>query len=479
MFLKFCQINIITARHFFCLPNLEYLDLSQNYIDKIDNFAFQGLQRLQVLNLKSNKISHIQSHFFSELYDLKCLMIQGNPLTHIEELSFTHQVSLQQLSLGGLQPKDYQSKVELNLTYLFNSIPSGLTNLSISSGVWPLHVIIGSDSKPQAINRQPNLHVMFHNLTKLEELHLHGCRIDSLEGGLTKDLKSLTKLFLHIENTFNMMESFTEHTMQLKYLYFYDSKLYCHCDNAWLIQWAKEQRKRELIMATSLDKLICKSDNNDLNFVTYVQHNCSTEVEFVLFVSSAFGLFFFILVVLVHRLASAYLLALFYIARGWLDEALHRGAGTQYRYDVFVSYCGKDERWVFEELLPNLEERGPPFLRLCLHNRDFQLGQDIVDNITDSLYSSRRTLCLVSRHYLHSNWCSLELRLATYRLLVERKDILILVFLEKIPPFQLSAHHRMARLVKTRTYLDWPQDPDQRVMFWDRLRAKLAPSGAA
>ncbi|XP_028979055.1 toll-like receptor 13 [Esox lucius] len=107
--------------------------------------------------------------------------------------------------------------------------------------------------------------------------------------------------------------------------------------------------------------------------------------------------------------------------------------------------------------------------------RDFQLGKDIVENITDSLYWSRHTLCLVSRHYLHSNWCSLELKLATARLQVEQRDILLLVFLEKIPPRWLSAHHRLARLVKTRTYLDWPQDPHQHQAFWDRLWEKLKP----
>ncbi|KAG9332137.1 hypothetical protein JZ751_015821, partial [Albula glossodonta] len=56
-----------------------------------------------------------------------------------------------------------------------------------------------------------------------------------------------------------------------------------------------------------------------------------------------------------------------------------------------------------------------------------------------------------SMHYLHSNWCTLELRPATHWLLLEQEDIMIL--LEKIPPFLLSAHHRLARLVKTRTYL--------------------------
>ncbi|XP_035279178.1 toll-like receptor 12 [Anguilla anguilla] len=556
------KIYFIPARQFFCLVSLEYFALSNNLIDRIANYAFQGLVQLQFLILTQNKISFIATHVFSDLHNLKSLIIDQNPLKHIEENTFRNLASLQLLSIGHLQPQDSESTVKLNMTYIFNNIPRGLTNLTISSGRWPIHVIIGSNSKPKArlgfhitgkvvsfddckrpffesiinvyaetdqllcgsqfmgkyfpfvedfeyvssltanfldltelnslvhlrrlvickvdFNLQHNLDVMFHNLSKLEILTLFDCRIDSLEGGLTRDLRSLTVVFLKISNTFSIMESFTEHSKHLKYLYIYQSKLYCHCDNAWLILWAKQQRQTEVIMGPSKENMSCEGEHSNLNFVKYVEDNCTTEVEFVLFLSTALGLVFFILVVMVHSLASAYLIALFHIARGWLDEALHPRAGRHYRFDAFVSYCGKDERWVFEELLPNLEERGPPFLRLCLHNRDFQLGKDIVDNITDSLYSSRRTLCLVSQNYLHSNWCSLELKLATHRLLVERKDVLILIFLEKISPFQLSAHHRLARLVKTRTYLDWPQDPNQRAVFWDRLRAKLVPtSGGA
>lgn len=181
------------------------------------------------------------------------------------------------------------------------------------------------------------------------------------------------------------------------------------------------------------------------------------------------------LVVLVHNLAGDYLLAFIYIAHGWMDKAIRGSAKRRYQYDVFVSYSGTDESWVVDELLPNLERRGPPFLQLCLHSRDFQLGVDIAENITGSLYRSRHTLCLLSRQYLSSKWCSLEMKLATNYLLVEHRDILIVVFLEEISPKLLSAHHRLARFVKRKTYIDWPQEPQQQVAFWDRLWAKLAP----
>ncbi|XP_071029828.1 toll-like receptor 13 [Oncorhynchus clarkii lewisi] len=299
---------------------------------------------------------------------------------------------------------------------------------------------------------------IFHNLTKLEVLELDNCRIYSLEGSLTKDLKSLKRVYLHIENIYNVFYSFTEPLSSLKHLTFNNLQMFCSCDNAWLITWAKGCRQVEVIMLGSysktgmyaLEDLICLSDNgiDTPYFVRYTEANCTTEVGFVLFVATGLGVLFFMLVVLVHNLAGPYLLPLYHITLGWLLEAMRSNTRGRYHYDAFVSYSGKDERW---------------------------LGKDIVENITDSLYRSRHTLCLVSRHYLHSNWCSLEMKLATYRLQLEQRDILLLVFLEKIPPRRLSAHHRLARLLKTRTYLDWPQDPHQHQAFWDRLWAKLKP----
>ncbi|XP_024243041.1 toll-like receptor 13 [Oncorhynchus tshawytscha] len=292
---------------------------------------------------------------------------------------------------------------------------------------------------------------MFHNLTRLETLMLLGCRIDYLEKDLSKDLQSLRELRLVINNELTIMEVFPEPLKSLKYLLIQDLLLQCSCNNAWFDNWAKRNRQVQVMFWDStlgMKEINCIGEHGTQNFLKYSQIHCSMDVGFILFASNTLGLLLFMLVVLLHHLAGQYLLALFYITRGWLEEAVFRNNKRRYRYDAFVSYSGKDERW---------------------------LGKDIVDNITDSLYSSRRTVCLVSRDYLRSNWCSLEMKLATDRLRVEQRDILILVFLEDISPHQLSAHHRLARLVKTRTYLDWPKEPEQYQDFWDRLWATLAP----
>nr|XP_009303036.2 toll-like receptor 13 isoform X1 [Danio rerio] len=563
MDLRLKKVDTIVSHQFMCFPNLETLIFTSSKIVVIEDFAFIGLNKLKELNLRKNKISSIHRHTFSGLHELLVLDLQENPIIYIEPKSFGHFTNLSSLLLGDLNFPPNMSLIKLHLSDIFGGIPSNLSNVFISSGLRPMHLMIGSNTTlnnglnlhikgqyvivedcnsllltsvvklqihaaymscendfigkyvPSVVSlefqsmfsdnigdlsvinqlfhlktlklrnieftNQPNTGIMFHNLTKLETLILSNCRIFFLDGSLTKDLKALTKLLLSAKHTVNILQSFVEHLVHLEYIHIDSIDLYCSCDNAWLFSWVKDNRKVEVVVSNpSMQNLQCFIGNefDQLNFVSYVKENCLFDLDFVLFTSTSVFLCIFIVVVLMYNFVGQYLKPFYHIANGWFREALRMKEKQQYRYDAFVSYSGKDEHWVIEELLPNLEQRGPPFLRLCLHSRDFQLGHDIVENITDSIYASRRTLCLVSRNYLNSNWCSLEMQLATYRLQVEHRDILILVFLETIPSCLLSSHHRLARLVKTRTYLDCPQEPEMHDAFWDRLWCKLSSNKA-
>uniref|UniRef100_A0A3B4BZX4 TIR domain-containing protein n=1 Tax=Pygocentrus nattereri TaxID=42514 RepID=A0A3B4BZX4_PYGNA len=564
--LKFLSLNDnkiaqITANHSIpplSLESLEQLDLKNNGISYIDDFAFKQLKSLKILNLEHNNISEIKTFTFSGLDRLESLMLDYNVLKHIEASSFTKLASLQNFSIGCLmQASTKTSKVQINLGFIFGTFPSNLTHLYISSCSRPMNIVIGSNSAPRPgltlqvygkevsleecerpffqsvvglnimtqqflcgsqfpgkyfkyldnisfqpqvmssfvdlvdlntllhlkkiyfqntdFSVQPHLKTMFHNLTKLEHLQFYECRIPSLNEDVTRDLKSLKIFTLIGAYEFSLLENFPRPLVNLQLLFLSNVVLRCSCDNAWFNEWAELQKQIQVAMIMTYEKTgyACKDANGLHSFKRFAQANCFVDMEFVLFASTSLGIFFFMLMILLHNLAGDYLLAFIYIARGWVEEAMRGNTRGCYQFDAFVSYCGKDESWVVDDLLPNLDKRGPPFLRLCLHSRDFQLGLDIVENITDSLYKSRRTLCLVSHHYLRSKWCLLEMSLATHRLLAEQRDILILVFLEKIPARHLSAHHRLARLVKTRTYIDWPKDLPKQAIFWDRLWAKL------
>nr|WNO11798.1 toll-like receptor 20.1 [Ctenopharyngodon idella] len=289
---------------------------------------------------------------------------------------------------------------------------------------------------------------MFHNLTKLRTLILANCRFFFLDGSLTKDLKALIGLVLILKDNVNVLQNLVEHLTSLKYLYLQGLGLYCSCDNAWVVSWVKDNSKVQVDMFNpTMKELQCLSDNgiDHLNFIGYAKENCSFEIKFVFFASTSAFLCIFIIV---QRQKAA--------GSGKQAARERRSRRQSARAPALQAFS--DLSWSAASGL--------------------SVGEDIVENITDSIYASRQTLCLVSRNYLGSNWCSLEMQLATYRLQVEHSHILILVFLKMIPSRLLSSHHRLARLVKTRTYLDWPQDPEMQEAFWDRLWCKLSSNKA-
>ena len=83
-------------------------------------------------------------------------------------------------------------------------------------------------------------------------------------------------------------------------------------------------------------------------------------------------------------------------------------------YDAFVSYSHADAHWVSQELRPFLEDQEPHF-RLCLHDRDFLAGAEVVDNICTAVNISRRTIIVLSKAFLRSRWCDEEFRQAHYK----------------------------------------------------------------
>lgn len=82
-------------------------------------------------------------------------------------------------------------------------------------------------------------------------------------------------------------------------------------------------------------------------------------------------------------------------------------------YDVFVSYSDKDRPWVLDEFIPNIEKRAE--INICLHERDFQVGMSILENIINCMDNSRCLLLVVSEAFLKSNWCAFEMHLAQHR----------------------------------------------------------------
>ncbi|XP_062902315.1 toll-like receptor 2 [Mobula hypostoma] len=142
-------------------------------------------------------------------------------------------------------------------------------------------------------------------------------------------------------------------------------------------------------------------------------------------------------------------------------------------YDAFVSYSDMDSDWVENSLVRELESVNPP-LALCLHKRDFMPGKWIIDNIIESIEKSRKTLFVLSQHFVQSEWCKYELDYTHFRLFDENNDSAILVLLEKIPKETIPQRFcKLRKLMNTKTYLEWSQDEEEQQIFWFNLKVAL------
>ena len=151
---------------------------------------------------------------------------------------------------------------------------------------------------------------------------------------------------------------------------------------------------------------------------------------------------------------------------------------SRFSYDAFVSYSEQDADWVEHFLVPELEEdsssQDAP-LSLCLHKRDFLPGKWIVDNILIAMENSRRTVFVLSGHFVRSDWCRYELEFSHLRMFQgDQDEAAILVLLEPLGEKDVPRRFcRLRRMMSSRTFLQWPRDEQGREEFWSSLRAAV------
>nr|AEB32452.1 toll-like receptor 1 [Epinephelus coioides] len=162
-------------------------------------------------------------------------------------------------------------------------------------------------------------------------------------------------------------------------------------------------------------------------------------------------------------------------------RAKHRARMRQVRpedlagveFHAFVSYSQHDADWVHNSLLPNLE--GPAGgLRICHHEKNFVPGKTIIENIIGCVEKSRRSVFVLSAHFVKSEWCHYELYFASHQRLAWGSDSIVLVLLEPLPQYLIpSKYYQLKSMMGRHTYLEWPQDTKKHRLFWANLRAAL------
>ncbi|XP_062321580.1 toll-like receptor 21 [Osmerus eperlanus] len=478
------RIAVIFYRTFFSLTNLTTLDLGGNKISHFEKSALEGLKSLKKLYLDGNHLNQIDSTQFRVFQDtLQVLDLQRNQIRYLSEYvrsPFVNLTKLRDLKLDSQMPYGinllphafFRGLSSLTSLYLTNN---HITNFATDAfdDLTGLNFLTLDNSCAGVVQLQPGV---FKNLRNLRKLIAENMGIQNFSKEVFGNLTSLQILQLNHNVMQTLDVEVLEALPKLRYLDIRNIPFSCTCPNNNLQNWTVHNKQVQLVY---LYNLTCPGETN-IHFVNFDTKVCFIDLGQYLFISTYIVIILTMLIPVLYTKLYWKMKYSYYVFRSWFSESWRRLREEEevYEYDAFISYNSADESWVLEHLLPNLEGNGSNF-KLCLHHRDFELGRYIVDNIVSAVYGSRKTICVVSKDFLRSEWCSLEIQLASYRLFHDLRDVLLLVFLEPIPERQLSAYHRMRKVMLKKTYLQWPEpdcsDPVQaQELFWNQLRRALS-----
>ncbi|XP_046551861.1 toll-like receptor 2 [Haliotis rubra] len=460
---------------------LQSLDIRENAIRYISNASLKCLKKLDYFNAIENLILKIHSNTFSSLPKLQFIAISNAfrsyfPQKRLEEYAFNNS-AVKKLYLSGIAKFGY-----------FDSIVSpkalrgctGLTWLDLSYNTMLyfndsfLETVFYRIQKLEVL-RMPRCQLSFFpkvisNLRELKEIDLHGNRIMFLPSGV---FTSLTKL-RRIRLSQNSIQIVSEDVFpipirnQLTYLNLATNDYLCTCANLWYITWAKADKH---IFTDFPESYQCGYPLN-LKSTLLIDANISEQTcrisPYVFPIVFGLSLVSIVLVVVLSiayrlRWSIRYCLHMLrYKRRKPIDE-------TIYIYDAFVLYCEGDSPWVRNNIIPRIEDEAN--FKLCIHERDFIPGEYIVDNIVTSLESSRKVIMVLSNSFILSSWCQFELALIQKRALEKDEGYLLVVLLENIESRNMTSS--LYALFQTTTYITWPEEEEDRHVFWMRLKQSL------
>uniref|UniRef100_UPI003AAF9A1E uncharacterized protein n=1 Tax=Centroberyx gerrardi TaxID=166262 RepID=UPI003AAF9A1E len=495
--------NVFTLGNTFTLslPKLEVLNLRRNGFRTIRKGDFRNLSSLRSLDLESDTYLNVAEGAFEGLDDLRTLSLSldtyslNTPsfftgLRHLENLTLhlTFDWAIRSSHVNNEPPFTYLSSLKKLIMKVYDDnhahiSPDLLEGLKSLEHFAAENFFIGSPD-PDTFKHTPQLKSLlishsdlsdlnpelFQPIPNLEALDLSNSKLRSLDFLAQANLTGLTWLKVS-QNDLTVINETVVHSLPaLTYLDLLGNPFSCDCSNSGFNQWAQSNNQTQVVNGHQYTCTYPLSERGT-KFLDFDSRSCWMDASFLCYICSTCVIVLTLLTSFIYHLLRWQLAYAYYLFLAFLYDSRRRRKDAPLRYDAFISYNVQDEAWVHREMLPQLE--GEQGWRLCLHHRDFQPGKPIIENITEAIYGSRKTICVISRRYLESEWCSREIQMASFRLFDEQKDVLILVFLEELPARRLSPCFRMRKLLKRRTYLSWPRAGRHAGLFWQNVRRAL------
>lgn len=446
--------NISTLNVF---HDLEELTLKDNHkLTSLPAKIFMKNRKLRELKIYNNRfLTKLHSNTLFGLSDLTSIYLWGNPITSLPSGFFTNAPALTTISWE-------------------EDICSGISNRTM-----PSDMLKGVHSLTKFNYSQHYMHpcrliieksAFRHAYDTLKELKITKTKLGSNEliHQLAQNFKNLTKLLLQDNNIHDVHpDDIPKSIRELKIAH---NPFACKCTTV-----------------SALNALMIKVTISDIKFIEFSDCPNSDNTPVIFSIAQTkldctlplIGIFIGILIaaiVIVIVIGCIILPRM----RVWLynnkvfsylypGETEHDKFDNESAlFDVFLTYAESD-RQIMEKMYLDLSSgsRGRAF-KCAVHEKDFVPGQSIEHNMRNLIMRSRRTIALVSQHYLNSQFCVNELEMAIAsnggkRLLVVVLDIAAL-------NLYMRSNQTLRSYFKAYTYLDFDNGSPS---FYKRLMYAL------
>ncbi|XP_033987101.1 toll-like receptor 1 [Trematomus bernacchii] len=447
-YLKFSGtgLNILPCNLLSVLPSLETLDLSDNLLKDtgfwwflcLPTSVFPKLRRLYLSKNRFNSLAFI-SEKTNQMKTLESLDLSFNSISLDGDCSWPAQ--LIELSLAN---NNLGNNVFNYLSVDFEKIDLSKTGIT---------AITQKD-----LSR-------FHKLTHLQ-LSSNSIQV------IPADLSAPSLLNLYVDQNAITSISKLAGLSKLQTLKAGNNPFVCSCDSYWFVSVLN----KSLLADWPLDYTcstppsfagvsLSEYKTSELSCEMWLQ--AAVAVPVLIIISAAIGLVF-------YKCDGVWYTKMLWVwirvkRRGKKNSNMLKNVSFQYH--AFISYSHQDSGWVDSRLVRSLEGSG---FSLCVHERDFVPGDWIIDNIINCVESSYKTLFILSKHFVQSEWCNYELFFAQHRAVNIQQDSLVFILLEPIPTDSLPKKFlRLRSLLRQQTYLEWPNDERKQQVFWASLKSML------
>lgn len=239
----------------------------------------------------------------------------------------------------------------------------------------------------------------------------------------------------------------------------HNNKWSCDCNDRNFLQFIQTEGSR----LRDLQEVTCGDENIKVYLMTS-DEICPTAIDLIIgscIGISSVGIIIAILTVLYYRYEHKIRIWLY--SKKWcLRWITEDEIDKNKRYDAFISYSHIDDDFVVNNIVSKLESQPKPF-KLCVHYRDWPAGEWIPNQVTYSVENSRRTIVVLSKNFLKSEWGKMEFRTAHCQAIKDGRTRVIVIIYGDIPPTE-DLDKELQNYLKMNTYVKWG-DP----WFWEKL----------